>query len=220
MKRTSMKKTKEVIRLGTSTDLSVRQISRAVRISRPVVTKYIAVFKASGLSYEEMKELSEDEVYELFFSGAKNHHSSNTERYAVLAAQFDYLAKELKRPHVTLQKLWEEYIEEHPNGYSRTQFFEHYHRWKKSSDLTMHLEHKAGNRMFVDFTEKKLYLTDIITGTKHPVETFVAILPASQPTYVCATETQKTEDWIKGSEEAFWYFGGSTKAITPNLLSM
>ena len=62
MKRTSMKKIKEVIRLGTSTDLSVRQISRAVRISRPVVTKYIAVFKASGLSYEEMKELSEDDI--------------------------------------------------------------------------------------------------------------------------------------------------------------
>lgn len=33
---------------------------------------------------------------------------------------------------------------------------------------------------------------------------------------MCATKTQKTEDWIKGSEEAFWYFGGTTKAITPD----
>ena len=80
----------------------------------------------------------------------------------------------------------------------------------------MHLEHKAGDKMFVDFTGKKLYLTDRITGEKTPTETFVAILPASHYTFVCATDSQKTKDWIKGTEEALWYFGGSTNAITPD----
>jgi transposase len=80
----------------------------------------------------------------------------------------------------------------------------------------MHLEHKAGDKMFVDFTGKKFYLTDKETGKLKAVETFVAILPCSQYTYVCATETQKTPDWIKGSQLAFRFFGGTTTAITPD----
>jgi transposase len=210
-----MKKIREVIRLGTNTDLSLRQISRALRLSRPVVTKYLTVFKSTGLTYDEIKNLNDDEVYELFFCNP-GKEVNNNDRYALLSSKFEYFTNELKRKHVTLQKLWEEYIEENPTGYSRSQFFEHFARWRKSCELTMHIEHKAGDKMFVDFTGKKLYLTDKITGKRNPVETFVAILPASQYTFVCATETQKTEDWIIASEEAFWYFGGTTKAITPD----
>lgn len=215
MKRISMKKIKEIIRLGTTTDLSLRQISGAVKISRPVVTKYLLVFESSGLTYDDIKNMNDDDVYELFF-GDPQKLKDNNQRYALLSSKFEYLLQELKKKHVTIQKLWEEYIEEHPDGYSRSQFCEHFYRWRKSNELTMHIEHKAGDKMFVDFTGKKLYLTDEKTGTTKPVETFVAILPASHYTFACATLTQKTEDWIKGSEEAFWYFGGITKAITPD----
>jgi len=215
MKRTSMKKIKEVIRLGENGELSQRQISRAVHLSRPVVTKYLTVFKSTGLTYEEFKELKDTEIEELFFTKHRSSDNTNS-RYAILSSKFEYLLKESKRPYVTLQKLWEEYIEEHPDGYSRSQFFDHFSRWRKSSELSMHIEHKSGDKVFVDFTGKKLYLTDKETGKLTAVETFVAILPASQYTYVCATRTQKTHDWIKGTEEAFWYFGGTTTAITPD----
>jgi predicted AAA+ superfamily ATPase len=67
MKRTSMKKIKETIRLGTGTDLSLRQIACAVRISRPVVTKYLTAFKSSGLTYDEIKEMNDNQIYALFF---------------------------------------------------------------------------------------------------------------------------------------------------------
>lgn len=215
MKRTSMKKIKEVIRLGDNGQFSLRQIASAVHLSRPVVTKYLTVFKSTGLTYDEIKEFNDTEIEELIFTKHGESRDNNS-RYAVLSDKFEYFLIELKRPHVTLQKLWEEYIEEQPDGYSRSQFFEHFYRWRKSSELTMHIEHKSGDRMFVDFTGKKLYLTDRETGTKIAVETFVAILPACQYTYVCATKSQKTEDWIKGTEEAFWYFGGTTTAITPD----
>jgi transposase len=215
MKRASMKKIKEVIRLGENGELSLRQIAGAVHLSRPVVTKYLTVFKYSGLTYDEIKGFKDDEIVELFFN-KPDEKKDNNERYAVLSSMFDYLLKESKRKHVTLQKLWEEYLEEHPDGYSRSQFFEHFARWRKSCELTMHIEHKAGDKIFVDFTGKKLYMTDRETGKKVPVETFVAILPASHYTYVCGTRSQKTDDWIKGTEEAFWYFGGTTTAITPD----
>ena len=207
MKRTSMKRIKEVVRLGEKGDLSLRQISRAVNLSRPVVTKHLSIFRSSGLTYDEIKNFKDEEIFELITRNRKDKKDNN-ERYAILSSQFEYLLKESKRQHVTLQKLWEEYIEENPDGYSRSQFFEHFARWRKSCELTMHIEHKAGDKMFVDFTGKKLHLTDKETNKKLPVETFVAILPASNYTYVSATRSQKTDDWIEGTEGAIWYFGG------------
>jgi transposase len=210
-----MKKIKEIIRLSVATDFSNRKIARACSISRPIVTKCLVLFKSSGLTYDEIKDLNDESVNDLFFPNPRSKLLNN-ERYAYLSSQFEYLLNEIKRPHVTLIKLWEEYIENKPDGYSRSQFCELFNRWRKSFELSMHLEHKAGDKMFVDFTGKKLYLTDRITGNKKPAETFVAILPASHYTFVCATETQKTKDWIKGTEEAKWYFGGSTTSITPD----
>lgn len=174
MKRTSMRKIKEIIKLYSTTDLSYRKIANACNISRPVVTRYILTFKTSGLSFDEIKDLDEQSIYELFFSNANNKLIKN-ERYALLSSKFEYFSSELKKKHVTLQKLWEEYIEENPGGYSKSQFSEHFLRWRKSCELTMHIEHKAGDKMFVDFTGKKLYLTDKNTGKKSAVEIFVAI---------------------------------------------
>ena len=117
-----MKRIKEVVRLGEKGDLSLRQISRAVNLSRPVVTKYLSIFRSSGLTYDEIKNFKDEEIFELITRNRKDKKDNN-ERYAILSSQFEYLLKESKRQHVTLQKLWEEYIEENPDGYSRSQFF-------------------------------------------------------------------------------------------------
>ena len=82
----------------------------------------------------------------------------------------------------------------------------------------MHIEHKAGEKMFVDYTGKKLQIFDSMSGQKKDVEVFVAILAASQLTYAQGTWTQKKEDWIKANENALWYFGGVPKAVVPDSL--
>lgn len=207
-----MKKIREIIRLSVTTDLSLRKIARASGVSRPVVSEYINSFKNIGLSYEEIEKLNNDDLLLII---QKNYNTSN-ERYTQLSLKFEYYTQELKKRHVTLQKLWEEYIAENPQGFSRSQFCYHFQMWRKSCELIMHIEHKAGDKMFVDYTGKKLFITDKITGKKQDVETFVAILPASHYTYVCVTENQKTYSWIKATEEAIWYFGGTTKAIVPD----
>lgn len=51
----------------------------------------------------------------------------------------------------------------------------------------MHFEHKAGDRLFVDYTVKKLKVTDRGTGEIRSVDVLVAVLGASQYTYVEAT---------------------------------
>jgi transposase len=131
---------------------------------------------------------------------------------------FPHFAKELKRKGVTLKLLWQEYIKENPQGYSYTRLAWHYRLWRQASRATMHMEHKAADKMFVDFAGEKLFTVDRKTGEKTSAEVFVAVLGASQLSYVEATASQKSRDWIRANENAFCEFGGVTAAIVPDNL--
>jgi len=214
-RRTSMNKIREVIRLQHESGLSNRQISRALNVSRPVVCQYLINLKLSGLTYEAIKSMKDEELAEALLI---NRHRKESKRYQALSREFGYYARELKRPGVTLQVLWQEYKQTNPDGYGYTQFCYHYQIWRNSSPVTMHIEYKAGDKMFVDYTGKKLQVYDLKKKEFREVEVFVAILAASQVTYVEATESQKKEDWIKANENALWYFGGVPRAIVPDCL--
>jgi len=209
-----MEKLKEIIRLGSELRLSNRAIARALKVSRPVVAQYLSDFKATGLNYSEVKDLGHDDLLELI---NRNKWVDN-QRYEVLLEGFKDYLKELKRPGVTLQVLWEEYKRAYPDGYSYSQFCYHFQIWRNGSALTMHIEHKAGDKMFVDFTGKKLTVTNPKTGAKREAEVFVAILGASQLTYAEARYTQQKADWIRANENALWYMGGVPRAIVPDCL--
>jgi transposase len=202
------------MRLKHQCHLSERAISRALNLSRPVIAQYLRDIAHSGLSYDEIQLMDDDSLTEVL-TGSKN---SKSERYLRLTKQFDYFAKELKRTGVTLQLLWQEYRAEDPDGYSYTQFCYHFQVWRSSCELTMHLEQKAGDKMFADFTGKKLTFIDRQTGEVKEAEIFVAILPASQLTYVEAVESQQKQDWLMVNQNAFHYFGGVPKAVVPDNL--
>ena len=104
-----MSKTREIIRLVEECGLSKRQVSTAIQVSRPMVAKYVEAFKDSGLKYDQIKELSDSNLMELLFG--KNESSEKAE---ILIKMFPVFAKELKKKGVTLQLLWEDYIEQHP----------------------------------------------------------------------------------------------------------
>ena len=72
--------------------------------------------------------------------------------------------------------------------------------------------------MFVDYAGKKFTIYDRLTKKEREVETFVAILGSSNLTYAEASESQKSQDWIRSNENAFHYFGGVTRAIVPDNL--
>jgi transposase len=214
MRRISMDKLREIIRLKEHAHLSERAISRALTVSRPIVKQYIHEVDRAGLDYAAIQNMDDDTLLEILQGGGK----SQSKRYEVLRTQFDTLAKELKRPGVTLQRLWQEYRHTHPDGYSYSQFCFHFQLWRNSSELTMHMTHKAGDKMFVDFTGKKLAVVDRQTGEIKEVEVFVAVLGASQLTYVEAVPSQKKEDWIKVNRNTFHYFGGVPQAVVPDCL--
>ena len=212
-RRISMRKVREIIRLYEQPGLSQRQISQALGISRPVVSDYITKIKASGLSYQDIEKMPDDTLIEIL-----QKNKATDERYKTLHTRFLHLTKELKRLGVTRQILWEEYIQENPGGYSYSQFCYHYQMWQNISEVTMHMEHKAGDKLFVDFAGKKLFVTDRRTGKKNEVEVFIAILGASQLLYVEASVSQKKEEWIRLNENALRYIGGVPRAIVPDCL--
>ena len=189
-----MDRIKEVIRYGVTTDLSERAIGRALKVSRTAVTKYLECFRGSGLTWEQAQELPDSELLAVL-DGSRPARTSA--RYERLAERFPMMVKELRRKGVTLQLLWEEYLREHPDGYQNSQFCYHFHRWRKSAEVSMHIDHKAGEKLFVDYAGDRLAIVDPDSGKEQPVETFVAILAASELTYVEASATQQGEDWIR-----------------------
>ncbi|MEK6482505.1 IS21 family transposase, partial [Catalinimonas sp. 4WD22] len=90
--------------------------------------------------------------------------------------------------------------------------------WCKQLSPVMHFEHKAGDKLFVDYTGKKLHIVDEHSGEVEEVEVFVSVLGSSQMTYVEASNSQKKEDFISSIENALWFYGGVPSAIvTDNL---
>ena len=213
-KRIGMKKIREIIRFTCTTNMSERKIARALNISRPVVAQYIRDFNASELTYEQIKDMADSQFLALF-EKQKNRKCS---KYEELSRQFPHVAIELKKTGVTLMILWNEYQREHPGGYSYSQFCYHFQVWRNASKITMHIEHKAGDKMFVDYAGDRLKVVDSTTGKEQLVEVFVAILGSSQLTYAEASLSQKSEEWIRSNERAFIYFGGVTQAIVPDNL--
>lgn len=213
-RRFSMRKIREVLRLGLECGLSYRQVAKALGISRPVATQYLIDFRATGLRYREIEGMGDEDLLRII----RKNREKKSRKYRALANWFEYITKELKKTGVTLQSLWDEYKKKHNDGYGYTQFCYHYQVWRNSSPLTMHIEHKAGEKLFVDFAGKKPRIYNRKTGASREVEVLVATLGASQYTYVEAVESQKKEDWIKANDNALWFFGGVTGAIVPDCL--
>jgi transposase len=205
---------RQILRLNKEGE-SLRKISEMLGIARKTVSKYLAIFKSVEHSYEEIARMSDEEVFEIF---TKKEQPSK-DRYEKLSANFYTISKELTRRGVNKYLLWEEYKEDNPDGYNYTQFCYHVNNYLQSQKPSMRMEHKSGDKMFVDYAGKKLSITNPETGEIKEAEVFVAILGKSQMTYVEASESQKKQDFIKSAENAFWYFGGVPRAVVPDNLT-
>jgi transposase len=128
------------------------------------------------------------------------------------------MEKELKKRGMTRYILWERYIALNPDGYKASQFKYHYQQWLRRSKPVMHIEHIAGDKMYIDYAGEKLHLVDKDTGEITDVEVFISVLGASQLTYVEATLSQCKEDFINCCEHALAYYEGVPMAIVPDNL--
>ena len=171
---------------------SNRKIAAHIKVNRKTVDSYISRFKALELSCEELLQLQDVELLELFTEDSQ----TEKERYETLARYFSYFEKELLKPGCTLAVLHQEYWLKHPDGYRYTQFCWHIRQWKRRTEPSGKLIHKAGEKLFVDFCGDKLTYIDKTTGELVEVEVFIAVLPCSQYTFVMAVPSQKREHLI------------------------
>ena len=193
---------------------SNRSCSSNLAIHRNTVNYYVRQLKATGSGYPDLLQLSDLELKELF----PCRSASDSDRYEELASCFSYFKQQLLLPGGTREALWKEYLHTHPEGYGYTQFNEHYNNWLGQSKASGKLTHKAGDKLLVDYTGKKLHVVDKQTGEVSDVEVFVGILPCSGYTFVEASRSQQREDFIGSINNCFQFLGGSSKAIVPDNL--
>ena len=210
-----MNKLKEFLRL-IEQGCSYREIARALNISRGSVENYRATFKKNNLKYLDIVDLTDEQLEEILSIGGKQLTSK--EVYQKLLDKFPTYSCELKKTGVTLRLLWEEYKNDNVNGYGYSQFCFHYQQWSEMKKVSMHIEHKYGDKMFVDFSGDKLKFINPHTKIETAVEIFVSILGGSNLTYAEAVLSQKKEDFIRVTENSLLYFGGVPAAIVPDCL--
>lgn len=210
----SMSRIRQILQLH-SQGRSKLQIAAQTGIARNTLKKYLRAYADSKLNFEGLSTLSDKDLEELFI---KPQEKPLSKKLQTLFALFPTLDKELKKKATTRQLLWERYRIEHPDGFGLSQFKHYLSEWKSQTSPTMRMEHKAGDKLFVDFAGDKLRMVDEQTGAVTEVEVFVAILGASQLTYVEAVRSQQKEDFISACENALHYCGGVPQAIVPDNL--
>ena len=152
-RRFTVKMIKTILKLHLESKLSFRQISNALSIPKSTVSDYIMRFESAGITLEDLNGdgVSDNDVYRRLFPET---YLEAPRRSAVLP-DFTWIHTELKRKSVTRQLLWEEYREEHPDGLAYSQFCNLYREWGKKLNISMRQVHKAGEKMFVDYSGSK-----------------------------------------------------------------
>jgi len=212
-KSIGMKKIKEVLRLKFCSKLSDRVASNSCKIGRTTVQDYQKRAKIAGFSsWEQIKDIAEDELEKLLFPISTKQAKPQS------WPDWIKIYIERKKPGVTLQLLWEEYLDELPEGLGYSRFCELFNENTRCLNLTMRQNHKFGDKLFVDYSGKKFEVVNSNTGEICTAELFVAVLGASNYTYAEATWTQQLPDWIGSHVRTLEFIDGVPACIVPDNL--
>jgi len=209
-----MRKLKEVLRLH-SLGLSQHQIARSCSISQSTVHEYVSAAQAAGVSWPLAEDWGDQQIERALFPQRpapavwRKHPEPDW-------AQIDQDLRAHK--DLTLQLVWQEQREANPEGYGYSRFCDLYRRWLKKLDLVLRQEHRAGEKMFVDYAGATIPIHDAESGNVHEAAVFVAVLGASSYTFAEATRGQDLRNWIGSHTRACEFFGGVTEVVVPDNL--
>lgn len=209
--RLRMRQIRNVLKLHYESRLSQRQIARACGLGNGTVAECLRRAREAGLSWPLPEEMTDEDLEERLYPPLLPERDRQQPDCA-------WIHRELSRPGVTLQLLWVEYREEHPSGYGYSRFCELYQRFRKKLHPTMRQVHRGGEKTFVDFSGKKPFIVNPVTGEITEVELFVAALGASHFFYAEATPSQELAHWIAAHMRMFEYFAGVSSLVVPDHL--
>jgi len=194
--------------------VSAREIGRRLGVARSTIQDNLKRATAAGLAWPLADDVTDDALERRLFgrAGAPTGQRRRTE------PDWAALARELKRPGVTMTILWEEYREVHPDGYGYSRFCDLLRGFERRLTPVMRQHHVAGEKAFVDYSGKRIGIADPTTGEIREAEIFVGVLGASNLTYAEATWTQQLADWTGAHVRMFRFFGGVPKLLVPDNL--
>lgn len=196
--------------------IGVREIARLSGLSRNTIREYLKRITSSGLTPEELLHLSDELLSPIVYTESIEKNTagrSADDRYGSIESRLDYYRTELDRRGVTRQLLWKEYINDHPQGYSYSQFCEYLSRYLKRDKAVMHFVHRPGEQLQVDFAGGKLGYVDIQTGEWIVCPVFICAMPYSHFVYAEALRSEKQPEFIKGLCNALHYLEGVPHSI-------
>jgi transposase len=202
-----MSKTRDILRLKYTTSLSVRDIGKATDTGKSTVSEIIKRAKDVNLIWPTT--LSDVELTTLLYPPKET-----VTKYP--EPDMESVFKDMKSKKVSLTLLWDEYKQQNPDGLMYTQFCNRYRQFKQANKLTMHIEHKAGEEMQVDWAGSVIEYFVPNTKITEKAYIFVAVLPASNYTFVRAYKDMQMSEWINAHIEAYEYFGGVARITIPD----
>ena len=200
---------REILRLS-SLGLNKTQIAQSVGCSRTTVIQVLNLAAEKKITYPLEQDMSDAQLAKLLFPSEKT-------RLEYKMPDYENVSKEMRHSGVTLNLLWLEYCEQCRNNgelpYQLTQFKKHYRDYAVKANATMHLNHKPGEILQVDWAGDTAKVINTDTGEPMPAYVFVACLPHSGYAYAEAFFSMNEECWITAHVNAFRYFGGITRII-------
>lgn len=196
--------------------VSANRIYAAHRISKKSQKEVLDAAAALGITYADVADLPDDEVYGLLFPGRNSHASVFGE------PDWEYVHREMAKVGVTLQLLHKEYRDVCREsgavamGYDR--FCKRYGAYTLSKQVTSRVGHKAGRIVEVDWSGPTMAVVNPVTGEVSKVYLFVGTLPFSRYSYVEPTLDMTEDTWLRCHVRMFEFFGGSVPMIVPDNL--
>ena len=208
-----MRTIREILRLRWEVGLSHREIARSCGIAASTVGEYLRRARMAGVTWPVREDLGDEGLERLLFRAAESHRACQRPM-----PDWARVHEELGGKGVTLSLVWQEYKGVYPEGYEYSQFCERYRRWSETLDVCLRQNHKAGEKLFVDYAGQTMPVTDPSTGEVRQAEIFVAVLGASNYTYAEAAWTQGLPDWIASHIRMWEFLGGVAEMVVPDNL--
>jgi transposase len=209
-----MSQLKQILRLHQE-GMSNRRIAKDLGIYKETVNKYLKKVQKGSQDIQELLVMDDPILEGRFYAGNPAYLE---ERFEQLRQMLPYLEKELKRPHVTLKLLWEEYLEKHPEGYRYSQFCFHLNQLRVARKPTGVLNHQPAEKLFIDFAGDNLHYINRETGEEIKVNVFVATLPYSDYSFAMGVEHQTTDDFLYALTCCLRFIGGVSRIVVPDNL--
>ncbi len=213
-KPTSMSKIRQIIKLF-SQGIGKKKVALRLAVSKNTVKHYIGIFNQLQTTWDALSRLSDLELNQIFHPVQE---LPPEDRLKQLMDFFPEMEKQLRRRGMTVSAQFKVYKNRYPEGYKETQFYHYYNGWSKKVKPSMHIEHKEGDKVYVDFAGATLPYVDEFSGEIKKAQVFLSILGWSQYTYVEALPDQTVEEFIAGCENALRFYKGVPLAIVPDNL--